>query len=225
MKERWDTLLKGFYNEQTDEFDTTKIPDIYDCIKYDALHNRDFLKNIRSTYRAVKQLADFVIPQQYGVLRKEKLEIGKSIVRELLNRCISNLEGGLVDSPAPASRVSLYFSSESHLHSLRNTLLLSGVPHNSNVATALESCEINYLSHCVFRLFEDLSKDPSDPLRFYVNIQFSPGAAQDPFIFVESGHLLPVSRPIPINGRVPFQKFKEMFWRPKNQPTPTAAAP
>jgi hypothetical protein len=37
--ERWRKLHKDFYNAKKDRFDLSKIPDIYDCIKYDALHN------------------------------------------------------------------------------------------------------------------------------------------------------------------------------------------
>jgi hypothetical protein len=37
------------------------------------------------------------------------------------------------------------------------------------------------------------------------------GAALDPFIFTESGHTLPVSRPVPVNGRIPYQQFKQLF--------------
>jgi inositol hexakisphosphate/diphosphoinositol-pentakisphosphate kinase len=80
--------------------------------------------DVRPLYRTVKRVADFVMPQEYGVLRKEKLEISGPIVRPLLNRIISNLEQGLSDNPP--HRVTLYFSSESHIHSLRNVLLLSG---------------------------------------------------------------------------------------------------
>jgi hypothetical protein len=211
MKHRWDELVHDFYNPDTDVFDPTKIPDVYDCIKYDVLHNRPFLENIRALYRGVKRLADFVIPQEYGVLRQEKLFIGKTVCQRLLNRIVKNLENGL--QAAPKTRVFLYFSSESHLHSLRNILLLSGLPHNKTVATMLESIELNYLSHGVFRLFEDITLDHDDPKRFYVNVQFSPGAALDPFIFALPNHVLPVSRPVPVNGRIPFDHFKHMFLR------------
>lgn len=98
---------------------------MYDCIKYDVLHNLDFLTDVRPLYRTVKRVADFVMPQEYGVLRKEKLDISGPIVRPLLNRIIGNLEQGLAENPP--SRVTLYFSSESHIHSLRNVLLLSGI--------------------------------------------------------------------------------------------------
>jgi hypothetical protein len=143
------------------------------------------------------------------VLRQDKFVIGKTICQPLLDRIVVDLESGMEEHPS--GRVSCYFSSESHLHSLRNILLLSGATTNKTVATALESIELNYLSHCVFRLFEDLSRDPSDPLRFYVNIQFSPGAALDPFIFSEVGHKIPVSRPTPVHGRVPWLKFRDLF--------------
>jgi inositol hexakisphosphate/diphosphoinositol-pentakisphosphate kinase len=209
MKERWDELINSFYDPKTDRFNPTKIPDAYDCIKYDVLHNQPFLQNLRPLYRGLKRLADFVIPHEYGVLRIERLAIGKIVCQRLLNRIVENLEEGL--QVKPPTRCFMYFSSESHLHSLRNTLLLSGLCHNKTTATTLESIELNYLSHGVFRLFEDRSRDPSDPKRFYVNVQFSPGAALDPFIFSLPDCVLPVSRPVPVNGRVPFEDFKHKF--------------
>jgi hypothetical protein len=36
---RWRKLLKSFYNEKKQQFDISKIPDIYDSAKYDAIHN------------------------------------------------------------------------------------------------------------------------------------------------------------------------------------------
>lgn len=37
MKHRWEKLKKDF--KSNNEFDISLIPDIYDCIKYDYLHN------------------------------------------------------------------------------------------------------------------------------------------------------------------------------------------
>jgi inositol hexakisphosphate/diphosphoinositol-pentakisphosphate kinase len=39
MVNRWGKLEKDF-KLKCGEFDISKIPDIYDCIKYDLLHNR-----------------------------------------------------------------------------------------------------------------------------------------------------------------------------------------
>jgi len=209
MKYRWDKLVDSLYNPKTDEFDLSKIPDVYDCIKYDVLHNEDFFQKLRPLYQAIKAVADFVVPQEYGVLRQEKLDIGIRIVKPLLRRIIHNLESGLDEEPE--SRVHLYFSSESHLHSLRNVFLLSGLPSNNTCATTLEAIELNYMSHGVLRLFEDPSKALDDPWRFYVNVLFSPGCSLDPFTFKKDGHILPVSRPTPVNGKIPLDRFKELF--------------
>jgi hypothetical protein len=63
---------------------------------------------------------------------------------------------------------------------------------------------------CPFQLLLFVSIADSSE-RFYVNVQFSPGAALDPFIFAEENHLLPVSRPVPVHGRIPLPQFKKMF--------------
>jgi hypothetical protein len=39
MVARWRKLLKSFYNEKKQQFDISKVPDIYDSAKYDAIHN------------------------------------------------------------------------------------------------------------------------------------------------------------------------------------------
>ena len=38
MKHRWEKIEKDFYSAD-DSFDISLIPDIYDCVKYDYLHN------------------------------------------------------------------------------------------------------------------------------------------------------------------------------------------
>lgn len=39
MAERWGKLDKGFYIRKQRKYDISKVPDIYDSAKYDALHN------------------------------------------------------------------------------------------------------------------------------------------------------------------------------------------
>lgn len=58
-------LEKDFYNVQKDKFNISKVPDIYDSIKYDLLHNKNVLHfdHAEDLYVYSKALADIVVPQ------------------------------------------------------------------------------------------------------------------------------------------------------------------
>ncbi len=64
MMRRWGKLLKDF-TLKNDMFDITKVPDIYDCIKYDVQHNNKVLRfrEAAELYSLSKAMADIVIPQ------------------------------------------------------------------------------------------------------------------------------------------------------------------
>lgn len=63
---RWYKHEKDLYNSKTDKYNMSKIPDIYDSIKYDMLHNRELLEknfpNYNDLYEASQTLAYFVVP-------------------------------------------------------------------------------------------------------------------------------------------------------------------
>lgn len=64
MARRWVKLEKDF-KTKNGTFDISKIPDIYDCIKYDLQHNRKVLQSddAEELYTFAKNMADVVIPQ------------------------------------------------------------------------------------------------------------------------------------------------------------------
>ncbi|UYV83013.1 PPIP5K2 [Cordylochernes scorpioides] len=64
MQRRWSKLEKDF-RLKTGRFDMSKVPDIYDCIKYDLQHNQHTLQfpHAEQLYIFAKALADIVIPQ------------------------------------------------------------------------------------------------------------------------------------------------------------------
>ena len=64
MERRWTKLEKDFLNKNG-LFDISKLPDIYDCIKYDLLHNKSTMQceNAEELYTYAKNMADIVIPQ------------------------------------------------------------------------------------------------------------------------------------------------------------------
>ena len=64
MDRRWSKLIKDF-RKSNEIFDISKIPDIYDNIKYDQLHNQPVLEfeHAKTLHDYSKAMADIVIPQ------------------------------------------------------------------------------------------------------------------------------------------------------------------
>ena len=84
-------------------------------------------------------------------------------------------------------RTRLYFSSESHLHTILNVLRFTksenirSLLSEEGIAKLNATPELCYLTQFVMRVFEDSRRDMSDPKRFRVEMLFSPGATATPF--------------------------------------------
>ncbi len=78
MLNRWGKLDKDFRGKDG-KFDISKIPDIYDSVKYDLQHNQYTIQfpQTPELYTLAKAMADIVIPQEYGLTAQEKLTIGE----------------------------------------------------------------------------------------------------------------------------------------------------
>ncbi|XP_065168499.1 inositol hexakisphosphate and diphosphoinositol-pentakisphosphate kinase 2 isoform X6 [Atheta coriaria] len=201
MGRRWGKIEKDFYTKNKN-FDISKIPDIYDCIKYDLQHNQHTLQfeQAEELYIHAKYLADIVIPQEYGLTSQEKLTIGQGICTPLLKKIRADLQRNIeesgdetvnrlnpryshgVSSPGRHVRTRLYFTSESHIHSLITVLRhgqLLDIRIDEQWRRAMEYVsmvsELNYMSQIVIMLYEDPTKDPSSEDRFHVELHFSPG--------------------------------------------------
>lgn len=92
---RWRKLQKDFYDKQNDSFDLSKvkieqndneqIPTLYDCIKFDYIHNKSIPLAMKDElFRNSKIMADIIVPQEYGMYTWEKMLIGRNIVKNLL---------------------------------------------------------------------------------------------------------------------------------------------
>lgn len=76
MLDRWEKLNKDFKNRKTGLYDLTKVPDVYDMVRYDVLHNSHLgLNGIEDLLRLSRDFADVVVPQEYGISKEEKVSI------------------------------------------------------------------------------------------------------------------------------------------------------
>lgn len=89
---RWIKLYQDFYNSKKKKFDVSKIPDIYDNIKYDLIHNKSLLNDdAYNLFYTVNLLANFVMPLEYGITVDEKVRIGLKVTANLLNKIHNDL--------------------------------------------------------------------------------------------------------------------------------------
>ena len=108
-------------------------------------------------------------------------------------------------------RTRLYFTSESHLHTVLNVLRFAGEDakksllseHGIQVINATP--ELCYLTQIVLRVFEDGRREIDDPRRYRVEILFSPGATATPLHINEMDREMDTSRfdtaPLQMIGR------------------------
>ncbi|XP_053361330.1 inositol hexakisphosphate and diphosphoinositol-pentakisphosphate kinase 1 isoform X2 [Clarias gariepinus] len=200
MLQRWSKLERDF-RMKNGRYDISKIPDIYDCVKYDTQHNSSVgLENTLELFRMSRALADIIIPQEYGISKIEKLDIASAYCVPLVKKIQLDLQRTHEDeavnklhplwfrysrgvmSPGRHVRTRLYFTSESHVHSLLSIFRYGGLLNEEKDEQWKQAMdylsavtELNYMTQIVIMLYEDNNKDPSSEERFHVELHFSPG--------------------------------------------------
>ncbi|XP_062245477.1 inositol hexakisphosphate and diphosphoinositol-pentakisphosphate kinase 1 isoform X1 [Platichthys flesus] len=197
MLQRWSKLERDF-RTKNGRYDISKIPDIYDCIKYDSQHNASLgLEDTLELFRLSRALADIVIPQEYGISKAEKLDIAQAYCVPLMKKIQLDMQRTHEDeavnklhplysrgvmSPGRHVRTRLYFTSESHVHSLLSVFRYGGLLNEEKDQQWKQAMdylsavtELNYMTQIVIMLYEDNNKDPSSEERFHVELHFSPG--------------------------------------------------
>uniref|UniRef100_A0A8C1TN71 Inositol hexakisphosphate and diphosphoinositol-pentakisphosphate kinase n=1 Tax=Cyprinus carpio TaxID=7962 RepID=A0A8C1TN71_CYPCA len=197
MLQRWSKLERDF-RMKNGRYDISKIPDIYDCVKYDTQHNSSLgLEDTLELFRLSRALADIIIPQEYGITKAEKLDIASAYCLPLVKKIQLDLQRTHEDeavnklhplysrgvmSPGRHVRTRLYFTSESHVHSLLNIFRYGGLLNEQKDEQWKQAMdylsavtELNYMTQIVIMLYEDNNKDPSSEERFHVELHFSPG--------------------------------------------------
>ncbi|XP_051564819.1 inositol hexakisphosphate and diphosphoinositol-pentakisphosphate kinase 2-like isoform X4 [Myxocyprinus asiaticus] len=197
MLQRWSKLERDF-RMKSGRYDISKIPDIYDCVKYDVQHNSSLgLEDTVELFKLSRALADIIIPQEYGINKVEKLDIAYAYCLPLVKKIQLDLQRTHEDesvnklhplysrgvlSPGRHVRTRLYFTSESHVHSLLSIFRYGGLldeEKDQQWKRAMDYLgavsELNYMTQIVIMLYEDNKKDPSSEERFHVELHFSPG--------------------------------------------------
>ncbi|KZP17295.1 hypothetical protein FIBSPDRAFT_747369 [Athelia psychrophila] len=187
FRERWEKLFEDFCDVEQKKFDPSRVSELYDTIKYCALHHRTFLfyifsehgpdgddprqpqdRRLHELYGRAKALFDLVAPQEYGIDPAEKEEIGVLTSLPLLRKVVEDLEAARNNG---GSSLTLYFTKESHIHTLVNLVLLSGLPiANRRIP------ELDYCSHITFELYERNHGRGKSDKEYSIKLSLSEGA-------------------------------------------------
>ncbi|VDB90089.1 unnamed protein product [Peniophora sp. CBMAI 1063] len=185
FRERWEKLFEDFCDVKQEKFDPSRVSELYDTIKYCALHHRQFLfrifsdenlsdnaesrdRRLHELYSRAKALFDLVAPQEYGIEPDEKEEIGVLTSLPLLRKVVEDLEEARNHG---GSSLTCYFTKESHIHTLVNLVLHSGLPiANRRIP------ELDYASHITFELYERNHGRGKSDKEYSIKLSLSEGA-------------------------------------------------
>ena len=178
--ERWEKLFREFCDIERNQFEPSKVSELYDALKFDLLHNREYLnysfyhptENLTKKLCTIsKAIFDIIGPHEYGIENEEKLEIGSKNVQLLLRNIVEELHAAK-ESDTPFTR--LYFTKESKVYSLLNVVLLSGIKTNYK-PTDIQ--ELDYLTQITFELYEKQGSFYNNRTLtdYALRIGFSPG--------------------------------------------------
>ncbi|XP_029607908.1 inositol hexakisphosphate and diphosphoinositol-pentakisphosphate kinase 1 [Salmo trutta] len=156
MLQRWSKLERDFRNK-SGRYDISKIPDIYDCVKYDTQHNATLdLEDTLELFRLSRALADIVIPQVRG----------SHYLYILHTHTLSEDDSWLIMA---STSLAFPFSIGGLLDEVKDQQWKQAMDYLSAVS------ELNYMTQIVIMLYEDNNKDPGSEERFHVELHFSPG--------------------------------------------------
>ena len=256
---RYFKLQNDFYNTKTGKYDISKIPDIYDNIKYDIIHNKALIGETTSkllkVYELINHLADFVMPLEYGIKIQEKLDIGIKFIQPLVGKIYSDLfselfpkknqqinsfnfsyqnlqnlesqektyfgldkeklEEGVIKSSWRHVKTRFYFTSQSHLYSLLNTLIYSMnsflVDNSKGINPIWSVFDLDYCSNIIFRLFENYNVDEKAEGRFRIEIRVCSGAQKNLELDENVEHMCKVNDWFVLNDHLNIYDMKKYF--------------
>ncbi|GJN90598.1 hypothetical protein Rhopal_003610-T1 [Rhodotorula paludigena] len=196
FRERWEGLFADWCDVSLEKFDPSRVSELYDSLKYDALHNRVFLETIftkngsrpssadsRSGIESTTSSSSGPPRQLRDLYKRAKLLFDLIAPQEYgIERHEKEIIGLLTSLPLLEQVVrnlqetkesehpsaNFYFTKESHIHTLVNLVTLSDLP-----IVMPHVPELDYMSYISFEVYE---RSKGDSKELSVRVTLSEGA-------------------------------------------------
>ncbi|KAJ9112885.1 hypothetical protein QFC19_000440 [Naganishia cerealis] len=231
FRERYMKMFDDFTGKGTEKFDPARISELYDSLKFDSLHHRQFLlavfdpegkgdvknnteggdRRLHELFARIKALFELVAPQEYGIDMKEKEEIGVLTSLPLLRKVVQDL---VEARDTGKSTANFYFTKESHIISYYHLLLTSGLPFLKDVRIE----ELDYASSLTIELYERHSGG-SEAKNYSMRLSVSEGAHASSVLdsAVDARHTLTVQPRKKLTSHVDFDLALESLTKHFNK--------
>lgn len=89
---RWKKLNDELWKAKTKDWDISKVPEIFDAVKFDLIHHPHLVPSFSALYDIAKLLNDIIVPNEYGYDVPSRMEIGSMVCGPLLTALVRDLK-------------------------------------------------------------------------------------------------------------------------------------
>jgi len=97
---RWYRLREDLWDSKRGMWNISKVPEIYDAVKYDLIHHKRLATSFTPLYAIAKKLNNVIVPNEYGHDEQSRTVIGATVCDRLLRKLLADLNNSINASSA-----------------------------------------------------------------------------------------------------------------------------
>jgi len=99
VQKRWAKLKEDLWDKKHNNWNVSKLPEIYDAVKFDLIHHPRVAPSFMSLYRVATRINNVIIPNEYGWDERSRVRIGSVVCGRLLRKLLIDLSNTMSVEP------------------------------------------------------------------------------------------------------------------------------
>eukprot|EP00928_Gymnodinium_smaydae_P032554 TRINITY_DN23544_c0_g5_i1.p1 TRINITY_DN23544_c0_g5~~TRINITY_DN23544_c0_g5_i1.p1 ORF type:complete len:1129 (+),score=278.28 TRINITY_DN23544_c0_g5_i1:144-3530(+) len=91
VMKRWQKLYEDMWEEKKGTWNISKVPEIYDAVKYDLIHHPRLARSFVAVYQVARELNNILVPNEYGFDERSRARIGATVSGGLLRKLLIDM--------------------------------------------------------------------------------------------------------------------------------------